>query len=50
LQSDTSEAAAIHRVSGTTAPPVTAFKGYSPNGQFYTQKIEYVGLGVHFHF
>lgn len=26
------------------------FNGYSPNGQFYKQKIEYVGLGVHFHF
>jgi hypothetical protein len=26
------------------------FNGHSPNGQFYKQKIEYVGLGVHFHF
>lgn len=26
------------------------FNGYSPNGQFYKQKIEYIGLGVHFHF
>jgi hypothetical protein len=22
--------------------------GYSPNGQFYREKIEYVGLGIHF--
>ena len=29
---------------------VEYFNGYSPNGQFYTEKIEYVGLGVHFHF
>jgi hypothetical protein len=29
---------------------VQYFNGYSPNGQFYKQKIEYVGLGVHFHF
>jgi hypothetical protein len=26
------------------------FKGRSPNGQFYKDKIEYLGLGVHFHF
>jgi hypothetical protein len=26
------------------------FLGRSPNGQFYTEKIEYLGLGVHFHF
>jgi Protein of unknown function (DUF1207) len=26
------------------------FKGRSPNGQFYKDKIEYFGLGVHFHF
>jgi hypothetical protein len=26
------------------------FKGRSPNGQFYKEKIEYLGLGVHFHF
>jgi hypothetical protein len=26
------------------------FNGYSPNGQFYKQTIEHVGLGVHFHF
>jgi hypothetical protein len=26
------------------------FKGRSPNGQFYTDKIEYLGLGAHFHF
>jgi len=29
---------------------VQYFNGYSPNGQFYKQTIEYVGLGVHFHF
>lgn len=29
---------------------VQYFNGYSPNGQFYKQKIEYIGLGVHFHF
>ena len=23
------------------------FNGYSPNGQFYRDKIEYIGLGVH---
>ena len=26
------------------------FKGRSPNGQFYKEKIEYIGLGFHFHF
>ena len=26
------------------------FKGHSPNGQFYKDKIEYIGLGTHFHF
>lgn len=26
------------------------FKGRSPNGQFYKEKIEYLGLGAHFHF
>jgi hypothetical protein len=26
------------------------FRGHSPNGQFYRQKIDYLGLGVHFHF
>ncbi|HXH83643.1 MAG TPA: DUF1207 domain-containing protein, partial [Candidatus Tectomicrobia bacterium] len=26
------------------------FFGHSPNGQFYTDRIEYLGLGVHFHF
>ena len=26
------------------------FKGRSPNGQFYRDKIEYIGLGTHFHF
>ena len=24
--------------------------GIPPDGQFYKEKIEYVGLGVHFHF
>ena len=26
------------------------FTGHSPNGQFYTEKIEYLGLGLHFNF
>jgi hypothetical protein len=26
------------------------FNGYSPDGQFYKQKIEYIGLGVHLNF
>ena len=26
------------------------FRGHSPNGQFYKQKIDYLGLGMHFHF
>jgi hypothetical protein len=26
------------------------FKGRSPNGQFYRDKIQYFGLGAHFHF
>jgi hypothetical protein len=26
------------------------FRGHSPNGQFYKDKIEYIGLGAHFHF
>ncbi len=26
------------------------FRGNSPNGQFYRDKVEYLGLGVHFHF
>jgi hypothetical protein len=26
------------------------FRGHSPNGQFYKEKIEYLGLGAHFHF
>ena len=26
------------------------FRGHSPNGQFYRQKLDYIGLGVHFHF
>ena len=26
------------------------FNGHSPDGQFYKQKIEYIGLGVHFNF
>jgi hypothetical protein len=25
------------------------FNGYSPNGQFYRDKIEYIGIGVHFY-
>lgn len=26
------------------------FRGFSPNGQFYERKIDYFGLGAHFHF
>jgi uncharacterized protein DUF1207 len=26
------------------------FNGNSPNGQFFRQKVDYLGLGVHFHF
>ncbi|MGH7340920.1 MAG: DUF1207 domain-containing protein, partial [Candidatus Rokuibacteriota bacterium] len=26
------------------------FDGHSPNGQFYTDKVRYIGLGTHFHF
>ena len=26
------------------------FLGRSPNGQFFKDKIEYVGFGTHFHF
>jgi len=26
------------------------FNGHSPSGQFYNEKIEYLGLGAHFHF
>jgi len=26
------------------------FHGHSPNGQFYKQKLDYLGLGAHFHF
>jgi len=28
---------------------VEYFNGYSPNGQFYRDKVEYIGLGVHFY-
>ncbi|MGZ4954062.1 MAG: DUF1207 domain-containing protein, partial [Methylobacter sp.] len=26
------------------------YNGYSPSGQFYREKIEYIGLGAHFYF
>ena len=26
------------------------FRGHSPNGQFYREKVDYFGLGAHFHF
>ena len=26
------------------------FRGHSPNGQFYREKIDYIGLGAHFNF
>jgi hypothetical protein len=29
---------------------VEYFRGHSPNGQFYKEKLDYIGLGVHFHF
>jgi hypothetical protein len=29
---------------------VEYFKGYSPNGQFHTRKIETIGLGAHLRF
>jgi len=29
---------------------VSYFKGNSPNGQFFERRIEYVGVGAHFHF
>lgn len=29
---------------------VEYFNGHSPSGQFYRDKIEYIGLGAHFHF
>lgn len=29
---------------------VEYFNGYTPSGQFYKEKVEYVGLGAHYHF
>jgi Protein of unknown function (DUF1207) len=29
---------------------VEYFNGYTPSGQFYKDKVEYVGLGAHYHF
>jgi hypothetical protein len=29
---------------------VEYFHGHSPNGQFFVRKVDYIGLGVHFHF
>jgi hypothetical protein len=29
---------------------VEYFHGHSPNGQFFVRKVDYVGIGVHFHF
>ncbi|SJM89303.1 DUF1207 domain-containing protein [Crenothrix polyspora] len=29
---------------------VEYYNGYSPSGQFYKEKVEYVGLGAHYHF
>ncbi|MGZ4989620.1 MAG: DUF1207 domain-containing protein, partial [Methylobacter sp.] len=26
------------------------YNGHSPSGQFYREKIEYIGLGAHFYF
>jgi hypothetical protein len=28
---------------------VEYFNGYSPNGQFYREQIEYIALGIHFY-
>ncbi|PYN87290.1 MAG: DUF1207 domain-containing protein [Candidatus Rokuibacteriota bacterium] len=30
--------------------PLEYFMGHSPNGQFYRDKVQYFGLGTHFHF
>lgn len=29
---------------------VEYFSGYSPTGQFYREKVEYLGIGAHYHF
>jgi Protein of unknown function (DUF1207) len=29
---------------------VEYFNGYTPSGQFYKNKVEYIGLGAHYHF
>jgi hypothetical protein len=29
---------------------VEYFNGYTPSGQFYKDKVEYLGLGAHYHF
>ena len=29
---------------------VEYFNGFTPSGQFYKDKVEYVGLGAHYHF
>ena len=26
------------------------YNGYTPSGQFYKNKVEYLGLGLHYHF
>jgi len=26
------------------------FRGHSPNGQFFREKVDYFGIGAHFHF
>ncbi|WP_305906984.1 DUF1207 domain-containing protein [Methylomarinum sp. Ch1-1] len=31
-------------------PEVEYYNGYSPSGQFYNNKVEYVGLGAHYFF
>ncbi len=41
--------------SGVLAPRnlqilIEYFNGHSPNGQFFRNRIDYVGLGLHFHF
>lgn len=29
---------------------VEYFNGFSPSGQFYNEKVEYIGLGAHYQF
>ena len=43
------------QIEGALAPRnlqlmIEYFRGHSPNGQFYKDKVDYLGLGAHFHF